>query len=101
VRAALLAAAPGVAVDVAFRPTCPERVVATVYFCCLDLADRATAIDVREDGETVVFEVASTASDDLVVVRDRVETFGGTLTVGEGAITGVLPIAERPQASAR
>ena len=92
-RGALRAAAQETRVEVALGEECPEEVAACVYFCCLELLPGASAISVRRDGETLVFEVVAPDSGrpDLSRVEDRVEALGGRLTTEPGRVRGVLP----------
>jgi signal transduction histidine kinase len=91
-RAALRTAAPGAKVEVALGARCPEEITAFVYFCCLELVPGASAITVREEGDTVVFDVHSHDTPNLTQVQERIEALGGQLTTDRGRISGVLPI---------
>jgi signal transduction histidine kinase len=88
--------------------TLPAELAGAVYFSCADaleqLGERAkVAITVRQEGETVVFEIVAEGSDsatadaDLTLMRDRLEALGGRLTIesmpGRSGITGSLPIS--------
>jgi hypothetical protein len=89
-RAALRALAPETKIEVALGEQCPEQAAACVYFCCLDLLPGASAIAVRRDGDTVVFDAVLAEPPDLTPVEDRVEAFGGRLTIEPGRVTGVV-----------
>jgi Histidine kinase len=92
-RAALRAVAPEAKVEVALGAEFPKEIAACVYFCCLELVPGASAITVREEGDTVVFDVvAADASRDLSRLRDRVEALGGRLTTEPCRVSGVLPV---------
>jgi CheY-like chemotaxis protein len=95
-------------VQVPAGPALPSELAGAVYFSCVDavehLGDGATvAIAVRQEGETVVFEIVAEGSDSatadagLTAMRDRVEALGGRLTIesepGRSAITGSLPFS--------
>lgn len=88
--------------------TLPPALAGAVYFSCADalehLGERAKiAITVRQEEETVVFEIIAEGSDsatadaDLTPMRDRLEALGGRLTIelepGRTGITGSLPIS--------
>jgi signal transduction histidine kinase len=75
---------------------------ATVYFCCveaLDNASAATTVHVRAEDDTLSFEiVADVAPADLGALRDRVDALGGSLTTGPEPsggirISGALPLS--------
>jgi signal transduction histidine kinase len=83
-------------IEVEAGPECPPEVAGTVYFCCLEVLERAdegararVMVMVRDDEEALVFEVvaddagpAATASSEILSrLRDRVEALGGQLTV--------------------
>jgi len=88
--------------------TLPAGLAEAVYFSCADalehIGERANVtITVRQEGETVVFEIFAegshsvTADADLTPMRDRLEALGGRLTIesepGHTSITGSLPIS--------
>jgi signal transduction histidine kinase len=69
---------------------CPPEIAAVVYSCCLDVLERTdartpVAVTVRDEEGTLAFEVvaACDVGADLPS-RDRVEAFGGRLTIQEG-----------------
>jgi signal transduction histidine kinase len=98
-------------IDVAAGMNCPREVADTVYFCCLEVLERAgqetrATVTVEDEEGALVFEVASdgaglaaTASDAVLSrLRDRVEALGGRLTVrsepGKGIrLSGSLPLS--------
>jgi signal transduction histidine kinase len=90
-RAALRASAPETTIEIALG-RCPEEVAACVYFCCLELLPGASAITVREDGRTVKFDVVvSNTPTGVSRVKDRIQAFGGHLTMEPGRISGAVP----------
>jgi signal transduction histidine kinase len=115
--AALRAAATSigipVSVEVEAAAGCPPEVLRTVYLCCLEALEHAGAearatVTVRKEEGAIAFEVvedgarsvAAAARSDagLERLRDRVEAFGGRLTVrsepGRGTrISGSLPLS--------
>ena len=95
-------------VEVPEGVTLPSELAGDVYFSCADalehIGERANVtITVRQEGETVVFEIVAEGSDsttadaDLTSMRDRLEALGGRLTIesktGHTGITGSLPIS--------
>jgi two-component system, cell cycle response regulator DivK len=79
-----------------------------VYFSCVDalehLGEKAKiTIAIRQERQTVVFEIVAEGSDsapadtDLSLIRDRLEALGGALTIqsepGHTRITGSLPLS--------
>jgi signal transduction histidine kinase len=58
-----------------------------VYFCCLDVVERAAgaalSITVREDPGGLAFEIVADREVDAEpsLMRDRVEALGGSLTI--------------------
>jgi signal transduction histidine kinase len=97
-------------ITVAADTSYPPEVAGAVYFCCLELLERAgdgarAAITVRSEEAALVFEVvedsagSAVASSDGVLdrLRDRVEALGGQLAVqsepGRGTrVSGSLPL---------
>jgi signal transduction histidine kinase len=93
----------------------PTEVAGTVYFCCLEVLERAVdgaraMVTVRDEEGALVFEVvaddagqAATASGGILSrLHDRVEALGGQLTVrselGDGiCVSGSLPLSRRCQ----
>jgi signal transduction histidine kinase len=82
---------------------CPPEIAGAVYSCCLDVLERTdartpVAVTVRDEEGTLAFEVVAACElgTDLPS-RDRVEAFGGRLTIQEGAdhqtrLVGSLPL---------
>jgi signal transduction histidine kinase len=94
--------------------TLPPALAEAVYFSCADALEhlrRAAkiAITVRQEEETVVFEISAETADsgtalaDLTPMRDRLEALGGRLTIeakpGHTDITGSLPLSDEPSRS--
>lgn len=107
-RAAAAAAGVRIRVDIAATEAWAPEIAATVYFCCLDLLERAAdsgdahlTVTAREEGETLVFEIVDREADsavELVSARDSVEALGGRLETepepGRGIrISGSLPLS--------
>lgn len=107
-RAAAAAAGVRIRVDIAATEAWAPEIAATVYFCCLDLLERAAdsgdahlTVTMREEGETLVFEIVDREADsavELVSARDSVEALGGRLEAepepGRGIrISGSLPLS--------
>jgi signal transduction histidine kinase len=106
--AALRAAAVSVDVktriDFAAGTTCPPEIGGAVYFCCLEVLERAgagmpVAISVRNEEGAVVFEIVAGRGVDAerLALHDRVEAFGGSVTITEGSggeitVAGSLPL---------
>lgn len=104
-RAAAARADVPTTINVAPGTTCPLEIVSAVYFCCVDVLDRAAAgttvaISIRNEERAVAFEIV--AEGDLVAerlqLRDRIEALGGRLTTAEGSggkiiVTGSLPLS--------
>ena len=91
-------------IDVAAGTTCPPEIAGAVYFCCLDLLECAgvtpVAISVRNEERAVVFEIVADGDVDAerLALRDRVEAFGGRVTITEGSggemtVAGSLPLS--------
>lgn len=74
-------------IDVTPAMSLPTEIVAALYFCCLDLLQRAeraaTTIAIRERDDGVVFEIVADGELDGTSssLRDRVEALGGTLEI--------------------
>lgn len=92
-RATLQAVAPEATIEVALDEPGSDAVAACVYFCCLELAPGASAITVRADEATIVFDAVVSATSDLSRVTDRVEALGGRLTSEANRVTGSLPVS--------
>ena len=91
-------------IDVAPGTTCPPEIAGAVYFCCLEVLERADAgtpvvISVRNEEGAVVFEIVAARDVDAErrAFQDRVEAFGGRVTITEGSgggftLAGSLPL---------
>jgi signal transduction histidine kinase len=104
--AALRAAAATLGVRLRIRAPAdrvyPPEVAGAVYFCCLDLLERApadgeAAISLRDKDGALAFEIETSGVSVPDVLKDRVEALGGSLTInshpGDGAhVTGSLPL---------
>jgi signal transduction histidine kinase len=92
-------------IDVAAGKTFPQEIAGAVYFCCLDMLQRAAAgtavaISVRNEEGAVAFEIVAEGDLDAerLPLRDRVEALGGRLTITEGSggkisVAGSLPLS--------
>jgi signal transduction histidine kinase len=94
-------------VEVRTAAAYPQEVAGAVYFCCLDVLERAddgarATITVADEDATVVFEVAVerviTEAASTEALGDRVEALGGRLTIaalprGGTRVSGSLPLA--------
>lgn len=109
-RAAAASAGVRARIEVAAGAELPLELAGAVYFCCVDVLDRAgrgarATVTVRNEGEALVFEIveedavsAPTAAVDLGRLRDRVDALGGELTVRPESdrgtrISGSLPLS--------
>jgi signal transduction histidine kinase len=90
-------------VDVVLSSTRSPETERVVYACCLELLERsegAATATVRELGAALTFEVAAVdiLESGIERARDRVESFGGRLSVeahaGRVEISGSLPPSE-------
>lgn len=90
-------------IDVVVGTSIPSELAGAVYFCCLEVLERAagatTTITVREEPEALAFEVVvdEEVDADPSPLRDRVEAMGGTLTIRSEpgprtAFAGFLPL---------
>jgi signal transduction histidine kinase len=90
-------------IDVAVGSSVPTEVAGAVYFCCLEVLERAAGtaitITVREEPGGLAFEIVADREVDAgpSLMRDRVEALGGSLTIRSepGAPTvwaGFLPL---------
>jgi signal transduction histidine kinase len=106
-RSAAVSANAPTRIDVEAGAAYPPEVAGAVYFCCLEVLERAAAgapaaVTVRDEGGALAFEVvADCANSDAEVVRlrDRVEALGGRLTIrresdGRTRVGGSLPRSE-------
>jgi signal transduction histidine kinase len=91
-------------IDVEAPGAYPPEVARAVYFCCLEVLERAAggaqaAVTVRDEEGALSFEVvADSPNSDLELggLRDRIEAFGGRLTIrsktGHGTqVAGSVP----------
>ena len=104
-RAAAVSANVPTRIDVAAGTTCPPEIAGAVYFCCLDVLERAAAgtqvtISVRNEEGAVAFEVVAECEVDgeRLSLRDRVEAFGGRVTIRprsgrQISVAGWLPLS--------
>jgi signal transduction histidine kinase len=84
-------------VDVAVRGACPAELALTVYLCWVEALERigdgaSAAIAVRDEDETLVFEISGDVAG-LDTVKDRVEALGGCLTIASARVAGSLPLS--------
>jgi signal transduction histidine kinase len=90
-------------IDVVVGPSVPTEVAGAVYFCCLDVLERAAGtaitITVREEPGGLAVEIVAEGEVDAErsALRDRVEALGGSLTIrsepGPRTVwTGFLPL---------
>lgn len=92
-------------IDVAAGTTFPPEIASAVYFCCLDVLERAVAgttvvISVRIEEGAVTFEIDAEGELDAerLALRDRVEALGGRVTIQPGpgrqiSVAGSLPVS--------
>ena len=92
-------------IDVAAGTTCPPEIAGAVYFCCLDMLERAAAgttvaISVRNEEGAMAFDIVAEGDLDAerLPLRDRVEALGGRLTItersgGEITLAGSVPLS--------
>jgi signal transduction histidine kinase len=107
-RVALRSAATGARVptriEIAGDPTYPQEIAGAMFFCCLDVLERASAgttamVTLRNEAGTLAFEIVTEGEVDLepLPMRDRIEALGGRLTVGGSdkgtRVAGSLPIS--------
>jgi len=106
-RSAAVSANAPTRIDVEAGAAYPQEVAGAVYFCCLEVLERAAAgapagVTVRDEGGALAFEVvADCAGSDaeLLRLRDRVEALGGRLTIhsesgGLTRVAGSLPLSK-------
>lgn len=104
-RAAAARADVPTTIEVAPGTTCPLEIASAVYFCFVEVLERAAAgttvaISVRNEKGAVAFEIV--AEGDLGTERlplgDRIEALGGRLTItkrsgGAFSVAGSLPLS--------
>ncbi len=104
-RSAAVSAGVAASVDVeSVRADLPPEVARTVFLCWLEALEHARSdarptIRVRDEGESLAFEIVSGATLDRL--RDRVEALGGQLDAettagGLTQVYGSLPLLRRP-----
>lgn len=106
---ALRAAAAGadvpIRIDISIEGACPGEIAGVVYFCCLDVLERAEArtpiaVTVREEEGALTFEVVADCDVGAdLPSRDRIEALGGRLTIRVGPdhqthVVGSMPLSE-------
>ena len=101
-RAAAVSADVKTKIDVAASTTCPPEIAGAVYFCCLDVLERAGAgtpvrIAIRTEEGAVTFQIVAEGEVDGERLRDRVMSFGGRVAITEGSggditVAGSLPL---------
>jgi len=91
-------------IDIAAGAVMPPEIAGTVYFCCLDVLEWASAgspvaITVGHDESAIVFEIVAEGDVDVegLPLRDRVEALGGGSTIESGSghetrVSGWLPL---------
>jgi signal transduction histidine kinase len=90
-------------IDVVLGTSIPSEVASAVYFCCVDVLERATdatmMITVREEPRALTFEivVVGDVEAERAPLLDRMEALGGSLTIGSApgprtVWTGALPL---------
>lgn len=92
-------------IDVVAGSAFPPEIAGAVYFCCLDVLERAApgtpvTIAVRNEEGVVAFEVVAECDMDAerLPLRDRVEALGGRVTIRPGpgrriSVAGSLPVS--------
>jgi signal transduction histidine kinase len=102
-RSAAATADRQVRIEISGDPIHRPEVAGAVYFCCLDVLQRAAAgttvtITVSTQGGTLSFAVVADADLEESPIRDRVEALGGRVTIrtgpGDGTrVAGSLPVS--------
>jgi signal transduction histidine kinase len=106
-RAAAVSAGVPTRIEVETKTRYPPEIAGAVYFCCLEVLERAgdgarATIDVYVEGDAVLFEVAESSAvasgNALGHVGDRVVALGGRVTLefapGRGTlVSGSLPLS--------
>ena len=106
-RAAAVSAGVPTSIEVETETRYPPEIAGAVYFCCLEVLERAgegarATIDVRVEDDAVRFEVAGNGAvgsgNALSHLGDRVVALGGRLTLesepGRGTrVSGSLPLS--------
>jgi signal transduction histidine kinase len=101
-RSAAVSANVPIRIDVAAATRLPSEIAGAVYFSCLDVLERAAAgtpvtVTIRSDGGELAFEVLADCDVDIERLRDRIEAFGGRLSIESGSgkptrVAGALPL---------
>lgn len=103
-RAAAASADRPIRIEVELGKDRPPAIVGAVYFCCLDVIERADArapvtVTVRTEAGALTFEIAADVDvGEALASRDRVEALGGQLDIRDGPgrqtrMTGSLPLS--------
>jgi signal transduction histidine kinase len=104
-RAAAVSTGVPTRIEVTSDEGCAPEIAGAVYFCCLDVLERAAdgaraAVTVRDEEDALVFEVVADSADTTATadLRDRIEALGGRLSVltepGRGIrVSGSLPVS--------
>lgn len=92
-----------VLIQISGDPIHPPEVAGALYFCCLDVLERAAAgapvaITISNEQGALSFEVVANADVQEPLTRDRVEALGGRVTVRTGSgnqtrVVGSLPVS--------
>jgi signal transduction histidine kinase len=87
-------------VEIADGGARPAELALTVYLCWVEALERvgdgaSAAIAVRDEDETLVFEISADVAC-LDTVKARVEALGGRLTIASGRVAGSLPSRSPP-----
>jgi signal transduction histidine kinase len=106
VRSAAVSAGVRTRIGVTAGAAYPPEVAGAVYFCCLEVLQRAgagasAAVMVRDGEGALAFEVVAdcvASETDLLPLRDRVEALGGRLTIRSASgrvkrVSGSLPLS--------
>ena len=104
-RAAAARADVPTTIDVAPGTTCPLEIASALYFCFVEVLERAAAgttvaISVRNEEGAVAFEIVTEGDLDAerLPLRDGIEALGGRVTIAEASggdisVTGSLPLS--------
>jgi signal transduction histidine kinase len=105
-RSAAVTAGVPTRIDVTAGAAYPPEVAGAVYFCCLEVLQRAgagasAAVVVRDEEGALAFEVVAdcvASETDLLPLLDRAEALGGRLTIRSASgrvkrVSGSLPLS--------
>ncbi len=104
-RAAAVSTGIPTRIEVTAEEGYPPEIAGAVYFCCLDVLERAAdgaraSVTVRDEVDALVFEVGADSADTAATadLRDRIEALGGSLSVltepgGGIRVSGSLPVS--------